>query len=261
MVRCSLSECVVGILKTRDAQAKATEARSVVSKWRANVIKSIGRCAPPDRPARPNRPELMSPRFMPKRGRAQTEQGRIALLHAVAHIELNAIDLAADILVRFPDAAPPLTFYDDWLGVLDDEARHFLLLSERLCSLGIDYGHLPAHDGLWQSAQDTVHDLLARLAVVPLVLEARGLDVTPGMIESLRKSGDTESGAILELIYTEEIGHVAVGRKWFEFFCTEKPEQTWRALVAENFNGKVKPPFNDKARAEAGFGSGYYKNI
>ena len=170
----TLSDRVVGVLRTGDADAKAHAARSVVADWRAGIIPDIGRAAPRDRPKRPMKPNLLMPRDMPKRGKAQTEAGRIALLHAIAHIELNAVDLAADILVRFPDVATPLAFYNDWLGVLDDEAKHFQMLSDRLAAMGAAYGDLPAHDGLWQAAQDTADDLLARLAVVPLVLEARG---------------------------------------------------------------------------------------
>lgn len=216
----TLSDRVVGVLGTGDAAAKARTARAVAADWRSGIVPDIGRAAPRDRPKRPMKPDLLMPRDMPRRGKAQTEAGRIALLHAVAHIELNAIDLAADILVRFPDAGAPLDFYTDWLGVLDDEAKHFLLLSDRLAAMGAAYGDLPAHDGLWQAAQDTADDLLARLAVVPLVLEARGLDVTPQMIASLEKAGDTDSVAVLNVIYRDEIGHVAVGRKWFEHFLS-----------------------------------------
>tara|TARA_Y100001970_G_scaffold34030_1_gene42230 strand:+ start:7848 stop:8477 length:630 start_codon:yes stop_codon:yes gene_type:complete len=204
------------------------------------------------------KPDLLMPRDMPRRGKAQTEAGRIALLHAIAHIELNAVDLAADILVRFPDLNAPLNFYNDWLSVLDDEAKHFLLLSKRLADLGVAYGDLPAHDGLWQVAQDTAKNPLARLAIVPLVLEARGLDVTPQIIASLSKAGDTDSVSVLEVIYREEIGHVAIGCKWFEYFCEDEPEVTWRRLVKKHFRGSVKPPFNYAARAEAGFPINYY---
>ena len=257
----TLSDRVVGVLGTGDASAKAAAARAVAADWRSGIIPEIGRALPRDRPKRPMKPDLLMPRDMPRRGKAQTEAGRIALLHAIAHIELNAVDLAADILVRFPDAGAPLDFYNDWLGVLDDEAKHFLMLSGRLAAMGASYGDLPAHDGLWQAAQDTADDLLARLAVVPLVLEARGLDVTPRMIASLEKAGDADSVAVLNVIYREEIGHVAVGRKWFEHFCGDMPEQTWRRLVKQYFRGAVKPPFNDDARAEAGFGAGYYGNV
>ena len=257
----TLSDRVVGVLGTGEAEGKAQAARAVAADWRSGIIPEIGRALPRDRPKRPMKPDLLLPRDMPRRGKAQTLAGRIALLHAIAHIELNAVDLAADILVRFPDAGAPLEFYNDWLGVLDDEAKHFLLISDRLVDMGAAYGDLPAHDGLWQAAQDTADDLLARLAVVPLVLEARGLDVTPQMISSLDAVGDLDSVAALEVIYKDEIGHVAVGRKWFEYFCDDAPEHTWRWLVKRYFYGAVKPPFNDAARAEAGFGAAYYAEL
>lgn len=257
----TLSDRVVGVLGTADAVAKAGAARAVASDWRAGIIPDIGRAAPRVRPKRPDRPELLRPRDMPKRGRAQSEAGRIALLHALAHIELNAIDLAADILVRFPDAGLPLEFYTDWLTVLDEEAKHFLLLSERLGDFGAEYGDLPAHDGLWQAAQDTADDLLARLAIVPMVLEARGLDVTPGMIKSLRKAEDEDSARVLDIIYEDEIGHVAIGRKWFEHVCPGDPVAAWQRLVNQRFRGSLKAPFNDAARAQAGFGAAYYKAL
>ena len=257
----TLSDRVVGVLGTPDALEKAGAARAVASDWRAGVIPDIGGTAPGDRPKRPAKPELLRPREMPRRGKAQSEAGRIALLHALAHIELNAIDLAADILVRFPDAGMPMDFYNDWLTVLDEEAKHFQLLSARLGEIGAAYGDLPAHDGLWQAAQDTSDDLLARLAIVPLVLEARGLDVTPTMIKSLRNAKDDDSAAVLEVIYRDEIGHVGIGRKWFEHVCPGDPVATWQRLVNERFKGGLKAPFNDAARAEAGFGVAYYKAL
>ena len=256
-----MSDRVVGVLGTPDAMAKAGAARAVASDWRAGVIPDIGGTAPGDRPKRPAKPELLRPREMPRRGKAQSEAGRIALLHALAHIELNAIDLAADILVRFPDAGMPMDFYNDWLTVLDEEAKHFQLLSARLGEIGAAYGDLPAHDGLWQAAQDTSDDLLARLAIVPLVLEARGLDVTPTMIKSLRNAKDDDSAAVLEVIYRDEIGHVGIGRKWFEHVCPGDPVAMWQRLVNERFKGGLKAPFNDAARAEAGFGVAYYKAL
>jgi uncharacterized ferritin-like protein (DUF455 family) len=257
-----LSDRVVGVLGTADAVAKAAAARAVAADWRGGNIPDIGRAAPRDRPRRPDKPELLLPRDMPRRGKGQSAAGRIALLHALAHIELNAVDLAADILVRFPDARLPLEFYNDWIAVLDDEAKHFLLLSARLADLGAAYGDLPAHDGLWQAAQDTADDLLARLAIVPLVLEARGLDVTPKMTNRLKTAGDMDSVALLETIYRDEIGHVATGVKWFEHVCAQNagadPVATWQRIVNERFRGGLRAPFNDTARAEAGFGSAYY---
>src|SRR6185503_18781478 len=143
----------------------------------------------------------------------------------------------------------PRAYFDDWVGVGDDEAKHFLLLAERFGALGAGYGDLPAHDGLWQAAHETRHDLLARLAIVPLVLEARGLDVTPAMIARLERLGDGDSAAALRVIYRDEIGHVAAGRRWFEWLCERRglpPVETWRTLVRTHFKGAVKPPFNDE---------------
>src|SRR3546814_7260809 len=144
----------------------------------------------------------------------------------------------------FTDEARPVGFYDDWLTVADEEGKHYLLLAERLAALGFAYGDLPAHDGLWQAAEETAHDLLARLAVVPLVLEARGLDVTPAMIAKLRQVDDHDSAAVLQVIYAEEVGHVAIGKRWFDALCARRglePQETWQALVRRHFNGRLKP--------------------
>lgn len=213
----------------------------------------------PDRPARPERPPLLDPKHMKRRG-THTLHGRVALLHAVAHIELNAIDLAADMIARF-GADPRIgadvrsAFLADWALVAADEARHFGLLSQRLIDLGAAYGDLPAHDGLWKSAQATAHDLLARLAIVPLVLEARGLDVTPSMIVSLEAAGDGASAALLRVILEEEVAHVGAGWRWFEHVCTREgcdAAKTFRGFVARFLPGALKGPFNEPARARAG---------
>ncbi len=257
----ALAELAATVLATADARAKAEASRAAAQRWRAGGISEIGAAAVPERPARPPRPELKLPRDMPQRRAAGTMATRIALLHAVAHIELNAIDLAWDIVARFASPDLPREFFDDWVRVGDDEAKHFLLLSGRLEALGAAYGDLPAHDGLWQAAHETRHDLLARLAIVPLVLEARGLDVTPAMIARFDRLGDADSAAVLRTIYADEIGHVAAGRRWFEFLCARRgvaPVETWRALVAAHFKGALKPPFNEEARAAAGFSAEYY---
>lgn len=263
----ALAEAAAAVLGTADARAKAEASRAAALRWRAGEIAALGMAAAPERPARPKHPELKPPRDMPKRRGAGTRDTRIALLHALAHIELNAIDLAWDIVARFAPGAPgvprdlPRAFFDDWVGVGDDEAKHFLLLAERLAALGAAYGDLPAHDGLWQAAHETRHDLLARLAIVPLVLEARGLDVTPAMIARFERLGDADSAGVLRVIYADEIGHVAAGRRWFEWLCARRgaaPVETWRALVRKHFKGALKPPFNDEARAQAGFAEEYY---
>jgi uncharacterized ferritin-like protein (DUF455 family) len=198
---------------------------------------------------------------MPKRRAGGSAAGRVALLHALAHIELNAIDLAWDIIARFTDAPLPRGFYDDWVGVAAEEAKHHALVAARLTELGAAYGDLPAHDGLWEAAQATAHDLLARLAVVPLVLEARGLDVTPAMIERLNRFGDAPSAAILQVIYDDEIGHVAIGMHWFAWLCAERgaePVATYQNLVRRHFKGALKPPFNRGGRDAAGLAEQFY---
>lgn len=226
-------------------------------------IGHVSGAAMPDRPGRPDRPILLPPRQMPRRA-AGGDKGRIALLHALAHIELNAVDMTWDLVGRFAHALMPQSFFDNWVQVGLEEAKHFDLLARRLETLGARYGDLPAHDGLWQAAQATGHDLLARLAVVPLVLEARGLDVTPNLIDSLGAAGDAQSADILAIIYRDEKRHVAFGAKWFRYLCEKEglqPEPTFHALVRENFRGPVKPPFNDKARSEAGLTPGFYRPL
>jgi uncharacterized ferritin-like protein (DUF455 family) len=225
---------------------------------------AIGAARPKQRPARPERPLLHPPRDMPRRRNFGAPTGRIALLHALAHIELSAIDLAWDLVARFADPGLPRGFFDDWVGVAAEEAEHFALLSARLDALGGAYGDLPAHDGLWEAAAATAHDLIARLAVVPLVLEARGLDVTPEMILRLERAGDPDSAAILARIYQDEIGHVAVGVHWFELICRKRgldPESTFHDRVRRYFTGALKPPFNRAARERAGFPAAYYEKL
>jgi uncharacterized ferritin-like protein (DUF455 family) len=200
---------------------------------------------------------------MPKRAPG-SDAGRIAFLHAIAHIELNAVDLAFDIIARFAGEPMPRSFFTDWVRVGREEATHFTLLRERLRALGADYGDLPAHGGLWQAAQATGHDLRARLAVVPLVLEARGLDVTPSMIRRAEETGDPATASILRRIYEDEKGHVFIGMKWFRFLCDRDrvaPEPAFHELVRRYFRGALKPPFNDRARSEAGLTPGFYRPL
>lgn len=223
--------------------------------WRRRAISlhESGEFIPPVLPGRPEAPELVAPRELPPR-HLRTVEGQAAFIHALTHIEFNAINLAWDAVYRFRDM--PEAFYDDWVSVADDEARHFRLLSERLATLGFAYGDFPAHDGLWQMAQKTSHDLLLRMALVPRVLEARGLDVTPGMIERFRSAGDVDTAAVLELILREEVAHVAAGSRWFAYECERRglvPETTYTTLLAEHIPGVVRGPFNKEARLAAGF--------
>lgn len=204
-------------------------------------------------PGRPQRPRLVHPRELPRRGFGSNE-GRAAFIHAIAHIEFNAIDLGWDAVYRFRDM--PDAYYADWVAVANDEARHFSLLRTRLQSLGYDYGDFDAHNGLWEMAEKTAHDVLERMALVPRVLEARGLDVTPGMIVKLRGLGDHETAGILELILREEVAHVAAGSRWFHWCCAQAdvdPVPKFRDLLAAYARAVLHGPFNLQARGEAGF--------
>lgn len=258
--RQSLSGAARAVLSTAQPAAKAALSRRMARAWRAGRIADVGRVAPPPRPARPSRPALLRPGAMPRR-RAGHAAGRVALLHALAHIELNAIDLAWDLVGRFAALDWPRAFYDDWVDVAEDEARHFDLLARRLAALGAAYGDLPAHDGLWEAAANTAGDALARLAVVPLVLEARGLDVTPAMSARLGRAGDAESAALIDLIGREEVAHVAAGWRWFVHLCGVRalpPAETYRALVRRYHRAGLKPPFNQAARRQAGLEPALY---
>jgi uncharacterized ferritin-like protein (DUF455 family) len=251
------------VLDTADPAAKVRAARAVARTWRRGELQVDFDVAMPDRPARPSSPELLPPARMPKRGKGGSERGRVALLHALAHIEFVAIDLAFDLIGRFGGEFPR-AFIDDWIDVGADEAMHFALLDRRLRALGSRYGAMPAHDGLWDAASATARDALARLAVVPMVLEARGLDVTPMTIERFVAAGDEVSARILRRILSDEIRHVRAGTRWFEFACSRKgfaPDSHWRSLVATYFRGVLKPPFNDSARESAGLTLNYYQSL
>jgi uncharacterized ferritin-like protein (DUF455 family) len=258
----SLIEGAVGILHCAAPAGKIALSHAVAEAWRSGTLPVGERMAPPDRPARPDHPPLLPPRDMPQRRKAGAVGSRIALLHAVAHIELNAIDLAWDLIARFE--TPGAGFYDDWVRVADEEAMHHGLLAGRLAEYGAVYGDLPAHDGLWEKAEATAHDLLARLAVVPMVLEARGLDVTLPMIESLSRAGDHASADVLRIIYRDEIGHVEIGRRWFEQVCRQRgrtPIVEWHHQVRCHYRALLKRPFNDAARLAAGFDAAFYEPL
>lgn len=201
----------------------------------------------------PERPVLLPPRLMPKRNFA-TPEGIAAFFHALAHIEFVAIYLAWDIIYRFRDL--PVQFYQDWLRVADEEAQHFTLLRKHLLMLGLDYGEFPAHGGLWDHARHTAQDLLARLAIVPRCMEARGLDVTPAMIDKFSALHDQRGVEILTTILNDEVGHVQLGSKWFNYQCRQlslDPEEKYIQLISEFFKGKPKGPFNRKLRIIGGF--------
>jgi uncharacterized ferritin-like protein (DUF455 family) len=260
----SLAERACAVLNTADARAKTALSRAHAAAWAearaAGRPFPVGRATPPDRPARPDRPALLAPRDVPRR-RPGSPEGRIALLHAIAHIELNAVDLHWDVVARFTDHPMPPGFYDDWVKAADEESKHFNLLADCLEAAGSHYGALPAHAGMWRAAEDTAADLAGRLAVVPMVLEARGLDVTPGMIEVFERAGDTRALAALRTIYAEEVAHVAYGAKWFNWLCGRDgldPKDAFHALVRRYFRGGLKPPFNEEKRAEAGLPPDFY---
>lgn len=201
----------------------------------------------------PPRPELLDPRFMPRR-KLTTPTGLKAFFHAIAHIEFTAIYLAWDMLYRF--RGMPRQFYQDWLRVADEEAQHFAMIRTHLRQMGVEYGDLPAHRGLWELAADTTGDILARLALVPRYMEAHGLDVTPPMIDKFAQAGDTQSVAILTRILTDEVGHVTLGTQWFRYVCAQRgvdAEESYRRLLLRHLTGKPKKPFNRELRLQAGF--------
>lgn len=201
----------------------------------------------------PPKPELVHPSQLPRRGLG-TDQGRLALIHAIAHIEFNAINLAWDAVQRFPGM--PREFYDNWVQVAEEEAQHFRLLRERLVASGVDYGSFPGHNGLWDMAVRTAHDPLIRMALVPRMLEARGLDVTPGMMQRFRELGDWQTVKVLQLILDEEVGHVEYGSRWFCYLCKQRglePEDAYFELLQSFLNGEIRCPLHRQARLQAGF--------
>ncbi|WP_422395577.1 ferritin-like domain-containing protein [Roseovarius phycicola] len=254
----------VEVLTTADGREKTALSRAHAKRWfearEAGTPLPVGRAEAPLRPSRPETPRLLDPRDVPRR-RPGTEAGRIAILHAVAHIELNAVDLHWDIIPRFADTKMPIGFYDDWVKAAEEESKHFNLVCDCLEAHGSHYGALDAHAGMWRAAEDTVDDFMGRLAVVPMVMEARGLDVTPGMIEIFRKAKDDKAIDALSIIYAEEVSHVAYGSKWFHFLCGRHeldPKGAFHDLVRRYFHGALKPPFNEEKRAEAGLPPDFY---
>ena len=258
----TLGEAARAVLLTPDPHDKRRAARALARAWRRGELDHRCDVAMPDRPAWPGRPELLAPSQMPRR-KGGSERGRIAMIHALAHIEFVAIDLAVDLVGRFGGEFPR-AFIDDWIGVGADGAKHFPVPDRRLRLLGRFYGELPAHAGLWEAAAATSDDALARLAIVPMVLEARGLDVTPATVDRFRAAGDTASAKILSRIYKDEIRHVTAGTVWFNQKCDEmgfNAVETWQSLVKSRFRGSLKPPFNDSARHQAGLTQDFYAVI
>ncbi|MCB2113403.1 MAG: ferritin-like domain-containing protein [Parvularculaceae bacterium] len=254
------------VLQTGAPADKCAAASAAPDVLGADPIK-VDRAAapPPPRPERPSAPELCTPTKVPKR-RFGSPEGRAAVLHALAHIEFNAIDLAFDMAARFAPEIDALglgtgDFVRDWFAIGAEEAGHFAMISRRLAELGSSYGDFAAHDGLWDAAKETSDSALARLAIAPMVLEARGLDVTPDIARRFRRAGDERSALIIDQILADEVGHVAAGVRWFGRICAARdlePAATFRNIVKERFRGGLKPPFNREARERAGFSASFY---
>lgn len=258
-----LSLAIREAMLTADPSAKVMATRNLVRRWRAGELAFAFDHPMPDVPARPEKPELLPPNAMPKRGRGGSERARIALWHSLAHIEFVAIDLALDMAGRF-GAEMGRGFVSDFLTVAADEAMHFALIERHLGTMGAHYGALPAHGGLWDAARKTAHDVAARLAVVPMVLEARGLDVTPATLDRVAASGDSRGAQILIRILDDEMAHVRYGSTHFVALAQargESPENLWKSLVARHFSGAIKPPFNDSARLQAGLPRSFYAGV
>lgn len=258
-----VADAIRAALLERDPHEKVMAARKVARDWRLGRLAFDFGTPMPDTPGRPDAPELLAPRDMPKRGKGGSERGRIALWHALAHIEFVAIDLALDMAGRFGGEMGE-RFVSDFLAVAADEAMHFALIDRHLKSLGSHYGALPAHAGLWSAAYETRHDVGARLAVVPMVLEARGLDVTPATLERVRQSGDMRGARILQRILDDEIRHVRYGAIHFADVAKRLNEpfgNLWKMLVSRHFRGTLKPPFNDSARLAAGLSRELYNGV
>ena len=239
-----------------DARRKVAAVQALASAFHAGhcLIQPAAPCANmPDVPGRPAAPILVDARSLPRRG-MQTLQGRASTLHAIAHIEFNAINLALDAIARFSDM--PRAFYEDWLAVAADESRHFTLLADHLAYLGFSYGDFAGHDGLWEMAMRTKTDVLARMALVPRTLEARGLDAAPPIRARLAQAGDSIAAGILDIILRDEIEHVAIGNRWFRWLCQRAGHDplAFYAVLARDYRApRLKGPFNLPARRAAGF--------
>lgn len=243
-------------LMEQNIERKLAGATQLYADWQASLLRreaSADTALSVPVAGRPVKPDLVHPKNVKQRKLSSVE-GRKALLHAVAHIEFNAINLALDAVYRFRDM--PDAYYGDWLQVAAEEAYHFGLVRERLRELGGDYGDLPAHNGLWEQACKTDYDVMVRMALVPRVLEARGLDVTPGMMERLREVNDLPTVAILEIILRDEIGHVRIGSRWYHYCCEQRglePKATFRQLLREVLQAPLRSPLYTEARLQAGF--------
>jgi uncharacterized ferritin-like protein (DUF455 family) len=251
----SLYQAARKCLLERDLERKLILTDTTAASWEAGELALVEWDGDEEiaEAGRPERPELVHPSQLPRR-RLGSEKGRLALIHAIAHIEFNAINLAWDAVQRFPDM--PADYYSDWIQVAREEAYHFRLLRERLHDGGVDYGEFPAHNGLWEMAMRTAHDPLVRMALVPRMLEARGLDVTPGIMQRFERIGDQQTVAALQVILDEEVGHVQFGSRWFNYLCEQRgvvPETTYFKLLKRFVDGEIRCPLHRQARRQAGF--------
>jgi len=251
----NLFDAAYRCLVATDPDEKVALTQRLAEGWRAGVFALEGGAAVErlHEPGRPVRPQLVQPRNLPKR-KPTTPEGLAVLFHALTHIEFNAINLGLDALYRFRDM--PHDYYSDWIQVADEEAYHFGLLRDHLRSFDHDYGDFDAHNGLWEMALETDYDVMARMALVPRCLEARGLDVSPGIRAKLVEAGDEAGAALLDIILLDEIGHVAIGNRWFHQLCNERGvdvESSYRALLERHMKGQIRGPFHREARLEAGF--------
>ena len=259
----TLTEAAAQALSAADPALKIRLTIQYAKAWQSGEITEIGQTRPPAQPGRPAKPEILPPGKMPRRG-TKGVAGRIALYHALAHIEFYAIDLGWDIIARFADPSLPKEFYDDWVLVAWQEAEHFEALQALMQELGSGYGELPAHDGLWQAAEKTSDDLLHRLAIVPMTFEARALDTAPNTIT--RMQGVVEGPALtaLQKIVDEEIIHVAAGTRWFLHVCAQRgiePKSHYQAIVRDYFPDGLKTPFNFEGRTQAGLPREFYEDL
>ena len=242
-------------LQTNDVDSKLAMTTTLAADWECGTLtlqNTHSPVAPIAEPGRPDQPALVSALHVAQR-KVSSPTGRAALIHSIAHIEFNAINLALDAVYRFRGL--PREYYGDWLKVAAEEAYHFTLLRDHLRSLGYDYGSFSAHNGLWEMAVRTAHDPLVRMALVPRVLEARGLDVTPVLIHKMASGGDKRAVEILEIILRDEVGHVRIGNHWYTYLCAQRgiePMAMFRTLLQE-YNAQVRPPFHTEARLAAGF--------
>lgn len=242
-------------LATSNLDEKQALAKNLWTDWQAGKLQLDRNVELPSitLAGRPQKPELVAPRELPRR-RLGSKEGHAAMIHAIGHIEFNAINLACDAVYRFRHM--PRQYYADWLKVASEEAYHFSLIAGRLAELGFHYGDFPAHNGLWDLAVKTAHDPLVRMALVPRVMEARGLDVTPGIMRKFSQAGDQATVEVLKIILRDEVGHVEAGTRWFRYLCDQRglePEATYFSLLEEYFTGGISCPLHVQARLDAGF--------